>query len=235
MPNGWPLTWKVLFVEPVTDGHAPLASEYHPAPVLGGAWVSNPPPPAFTPLRSSSLKPGVAPAVGIALDEVLAQSVGGEEQHVRRALVVVRRRGHRSADRHDAGQQRQRHAGGEVMEPTAPAEGMTPPNATDGHGHTSTLSWYRITVDPRSTDVQGSRTARRAGRPTGVLPRPSLIGAAGHPQRIETEFGRDRPRHADPIRARELRGGEHFVGEQFDLSDGGRVGPLPARVALGHR
>src|SRR6476619_8359715 len=40
VPNGCPLMWNVLLVEPVTAGHAPVASEYHPAPVFGGAWVS---------------------------------------------------------------------------------------------------------------------------------------------------------------------------------------------------
>src|SRR6188768_2892280 len=33
-----PFLWKVLFVEPWTPGHAPVASVYQPAPVLGGAW-----------------------------------------------------------------------------------------------------------------------------------------------------------------------------------------------------
>jgi len=32
----------VLFVEPWTPGHAPVASEYQPAPVLGGACVRSP-------------------------------------------------------------------------------------------------------------------------------------------------------------------------------------------------
>ena len=34
--------WKVLLVEPVTPGHAPVASVNQPAPVFGGAWVSRP-------------------------------------------------------------------------------------------------------------------------------------------------------------------------------------------------
>ena len=58
LPKGWPLTWKVLFVEPATPGHAPVASVNQPAPVFGGAWVSRPPPEACTPRRSSRRKPG---------------------------------------------------------------------------------------------------------------------------------------------------------------------------------
>src|SRR6478609_3574892 len=42
LANGWPLMWNVLFVDPVTAGHAPVANEYQPAPVLGGACVSRP-------------------------------------------------------------------------------------------------------------------------------------------------------------------------------------------------
>ena len=48
--NGWPLMWKVLFVEPCTPGHAPVARLYQPAPVFGGAWVSSPLPVAETPV-----------------------------------------------------------------------------------------------------------------------------------------------------------------------------------------
>src|SRR6187402_2313191 len=40
LPNGWPLTWNVLFIEPCTPGHAPVARLYQPAPVFGGACVS---------------------------------------------------------------------------------------------------------------------------------------------------------------------------------------------------
>src|SRR4029079_18761247 len=40
--NVLPLMWNVLFVEPWTPGHAPVASEYQPAPVLGGASVRMP-------------------------------------------------------------------------------------------------------------------------------------------------------------------------------------------------
>ena len=48
--------WNVLFVEPWTPGHAPVASEYHPAPVFGGAWVSRPFPVAEVPfLRNSAI------------------------------------------------------------------------------------------------------------------------------------------------------------------------------------
>ena len=43
LPNGWPLTWNVLLVEPCTPGQAPVARLYQPAPVFGGAWVSSPP------------------------------------------------------------------------------------------------------------------------------------------------------------------------------------------------
>ena len=48
-PNGAPLMWKVLLVEPVTPGHAPVLSVNQPAPVFGGAWVSRPSSEAFVP------------------------------------------------------------------------------------------------------------------------------------------------------------------------------------------
>ncbi len=59
--KGRPLMWNVLFVEPVTAGQAPVASEYQPAPVLGGAWVSSPPPSAEMPLRRKSRIVGITP------------------------------------------------------------------------------------------------------------------------------------------------------------------------------
>ena len=46
-----PDLWNVLFVEPWTPGHAPVAIVYQPAPVFGGAWVSRPLPVAKVPLR----------------------------------------------------------------------------------------------------------------------------------------------------------------------------------------
>ena len=49
LPNGCPLTWNVLFVDPATAGHAPVISVFHPAPVFGGAWVSRPLPDAMAP------------------------------------------------------------------------------------------------------------------------------------------------------------------------------------------
>ncbi len=52
--NGAPFTWKVLFVEPCTPAHAPVASENQPAPVFAGACVSRPPPAAEVPFFSSS-------------------------------------------------------------------------------------------------------------------------------------------------------------------------------------
>jgi hypothetical protein len=42
VPNGEPLMWNVLFVEPCTPGHAPVESVNQPAPVFGGACVSRP-------------------------------------------------------------------------------------------------------------------------------------------------------------------------------------------------
>ena len=57
-----PDLWKVLFVEPVTPGHAPVASVYQPAPVLGGAWVSMPWPEALTPLRRKLRMVGMTPS-----------------------------------------------------------------------------------------------------------------------------------------------------------------------------
>src|SRR6188474_156716 len=40
------LMWNVLLVDPWTPGQAPVASEYQPAPVFGGAWVRSPLPAA---------------------------------------------------------------------------------------------------------------------------------------------------------------------------------------------
>ena len=56
-----PLVWKVLLVEPVTAGHAPVASVNQPAPVLGGAWVRRPLPEAVVPVRSRVRMVGIAP------------------------------------------------------------------------------------------------------------------------------------------------------------------------------
>ncbi len=59
--SGWVLIAKVLLVEPVTPGQAPVAIVYQPAPVFGGAWVSMPPPLADAPCRRRSAKPGREP------------------------------------------------------------------------------------------------------------------------------------------------------------------------------
>src|SRR3954447_7864013 len=56
--NVEPLMWNVLFVEPCTADHAPVASENQPAPVFGGACVSRPWSDAYAPCLSRSLKPG---------------------------------------------------------------------------------------------------------------------------------------------------------------------------------
>ena len=70
LPNGWPLTWNVLFVDPWTPGHAPVARLYQPAPVFGGAWVSRPPPEADDPFFRSSANAGrsLRPWVRVALN-----------------------------------------------------------------------------------------------------------------------------------------------------------------------
>ncbi len=49
LANGAPLMWNVLFSDPVTAGHAPVAIVYQPAPVLVGAWVYMPLPSATAP------------------------------------------------------------------------------------------------------------------------------------------------------------------------------------------
>ena len=59
--NGWPFRWKVLFVEPWTPGHAPVARLYQPAPVLGGAWVRRPFPLADVPFFRKSDMVGMRP------------------------------------------------------------------------------------------------------------------------------------------------------------------------------
>src|SRR4051794_10034560 len=61
LANGCPFTGNVLFVDPCTPGHAPVASEYQPAPVFGGACVSSPPPAAETPLRRNCFIVGIPP------------------------------------------------------------------------------------------------------------------------------------------------------------------------------
>src|SRR5262245_54871930 len=61
LPNGWPLTWNVLLVDPWTPGQAPVARVYQPAPVFGGAWVSRPPPVAEAPFLRKSAIVGMTP------------------------------------------------------------------------------------------------------------------------------------------------------------------------------
>src|SRR5919108_206382 len=61
LAKGWPLTWKVLLVEPCTPGQAPVARVYQPAPVFGGAWVSSPFPDALTPFPRNSRIVGMTP------------------------------------------------------------------------------------------------------------------------------------------------------------------------------
>ena len=61
LPNGWPLMWNVLFVEPWTPGQAPVARVYQPAPVFGGAWVRRPPPVAEAPFLRKSAIVGMTP------------------------------------------------------------------------------------------------------------------------------------------------------------------------------
>src|SRR5262245_24976165 len=62
LPNGWPLTWNVLFVDPWTPGQAPVASVYHPAPVFGGACVRRPLPSAWLPFLRSPPNVGMTPS-----------------------------------------------------------------------------------------------------------------------------------------------------------------------------
>src|SRR5512139_538583 len=59
--NAWPLMWNVLLVDPWTPAHAPVAREYHPAPVLGGASGIRPPPVADVPFFNSSAIVGSSP------------------------------------------------------------------------------------------------------------------------------------------------------------------------------
>ena len=92
MPNGWPLMWNVLFVEPWTPGHAPVARVYQPAPVFGGAWVSRPLPVADVPFFRNSAIVGTRPCRGVLRDEVLAQAVGGEEDRLLAQRLVCRGR-----------------------------------------------------------------------------------------------------------------------------------------------
>ena len=61
LANGWPVMWNVLLVDPCTPGHAPEASVYQPAPVLGGACVSSPPPLAEVPFLSKLAIAGITP------------------------------------------------------------------------------------------------------------------------------------------------------------------------------
>ena len=59
--NVLPLMWNVLFVEPWTPGHAPVASEYQPAPVFGGASVRMPLPLACVPFLRNDAIVGMRP------------------------------------------------------------------------------------------------------------------------------------------------------------------------------
>ena len=52
--NAAPFLWNVLFVEPWTPGHAPVARLYQPAPVFGGACVRIPLPLADVPFFRKS-------------------------------------------------------------------------------------------------------------------------------------------------------------------------------------
>jgi hypothetical protein len=54
--------WKVLFVEPCTPGHAPVARLYQPAPVLGGASVRRPEPDAEVPFLRNEAIVGITPS-----------------------------------------------------------------------------------------------------------------------------------------------------------------------------
>ena len=69
LPNGWPFTWNVLFVDPVPPGHAPVAGLYQPAPVFGGATSGQPHRHRPSPRRGSfCIADGAIGRVG--LDEV---------------------------------------------------------------------------------------------------------------------------------------------------------------------
>ena len=59
-PKTAPFLWNVLLVEPWTPGHAPVASEYQPAPVFGGAWVRMPLPVALVPWRRNEFIVGAS-------------------------------------------------------------------------------------------------------------------------------------------------------------------------------
>ena len=61
LANVPPLMWNVLFVEPWTPGHAPVAREYQPAPVLGGASVRRPLPVAWAPFLRNDAIVGMRP------------------------------------------------------------------------------------------------------------------------------------------------------------------------------
>ena len=117
LPNGWPLTWNVLLVEPATPGHAPVASVNQPAPVFGGAWVSRPLPDALRAVAQQVAEAGHGALVGVLRDRVLAQAVGGEEQQ----LVVAARRRHRHRPRAPtSGTRRPRHQRNSSASPASP-------------------------------------------------------------------------------------------------------------------
>ena len=92
---GAPLMWNVLFVEPWIPGHAPVARVYQPAPVLGGAWVSRPSPAADVPALEELGHRRHQALRRVLGDEILAESVGGEEDRLGRSrpVAVAARRG----------------------------------------------------------------------------------------------------------------------------------------------
>ena len=90
LPNGWPLTWNVLFVDPATPGQAPVLSVFQPAPVFGGDCVSRPPPVATERRGDQLAEAGNDVALlGVGLDAILHEAVGGEEQQLGSILVTL--------------------------------------------------------------------------------------------------------------------------------------------------
>ena len=91
--NGWPFRWNVLFVEPWTPGHAPVARLYQPAPVFGRRLCEKAVALCGRTLLEELRHRGHEALLRIPLDDVLAHTVGGEEHRPldRRLRLVLRR------------------------------------------------------------------------------------------------------------------------------------------------
>ncbi len=135
LPNACPLMWKVLLVEPVTPGQAPVARLYQPAPVFGGASVRRPLPVAEVPFLRKLAIVGRRPCAAYFATRSwrrpsAAKRDGGvgasSLERGRRALQGERRcRDERGEQRNDGQQERRAPQRGTTLGHTSKAYGGT--------------------------------------------------------------------------------------------------------------